>query len=115
MNYCRYALHALEANGVEHLLVGSMASMAYGEPRMTRDIDLVVDLRADEVDAVCDAFPDSDFYVSRAAAREAVRRRKQFNIIHPASGNKIDLIIAHDDAWGRTQLARRRVVVILRD
>jgi hypothetical protein len=35
----RYALQVLEAAGVEHMLVGSMASMAYGEPRMTRDID----------------------------------------------------------------------------
>jgi hypothetical protein len=109
----RYALHALDAIGVEHMVVGSMASMAYGEPRMTRDIDIVVKLSASEVDAVCDAFPESDYYVSREAAREAVQRRSQFNIIHPTSANKIDLLIAQDDAWGRMQMARRRGIALL--
>lgn len=111
----RYALTALEALDIEHMLVGSMASMAYGEPRMTRDIDIVLNLAPEQVDSLCDTFPAPEFYVSRDAARDAVRRRSQFNIIHPTSGNKLDLIVSRDDAWGRGQLARRRTVALLPD
>ena len=59
--------------------------------------------------------PRAEFYVSRAAAREAVARQGQFNVIHPASGNKIDFMLARGDAWGKTQLARRRRQPILPD
>lgn len=65
-------------------------------------------MAANEVDAVCDAFPAPDFYVSKPAARQATAHGGQFNIIHPTSGNKIDIMIARQDAWGRSQLARRR-------
>jgi hypothetical protein len=101
--------------GITYMLVGSIASSAYGEPRLTLDIDLVADLRVSDVDPLCDSFPDAEFYVSRAAAREAVARTNQFNIIHPSSGNKIDVIVARQDEWGMSQLARRRKEWILPD
>jgi hypothetical protein len=90
------------------MVVGSFASTVYGEPRLTLDIDIVVDLELSQVGALCAAFPSSEFYVSLPAAEDAVRRRKQFNLIHPASGNKIDFMIARLDQWGRQQLQRRR-------
>lgn len=103
----RYAFDALERQGVPYMLVGSLASMLYGEPRMTRDIDFVVDLPVSRVEALCAEFPSPEFYVSLPAARHAAAQGGQFNVIHPSSGNKIDLMIARRDAWGRTQLARR--------
>jgi hypothetical protein len=87
--------------------------MAYGEHRLTADIDVVVVLTAQQADALCAAFPMPDYYVSREAAQEAVRLRRQFNVIHPASGMKIDFILARADAWGTSQLARRQRVQIL--
>ena len=39
----RRAVEVLESQQVPYLVVGSFASMAYGEPRLTRDIDVVVD------------------------------------------------------------------------
>jgi hypothetical protein len=109
----RHALGVMNSLHIEHMVVGSMASMAYGEPRLTRDIDLVVNLAAEQVDPLCDAFAEPEFYVSHEAAREAVRQGGQFNVIHPSSGNKIDLIIARKDAWGQSQLARRKAITIL--
>ena len=102
----------LESRHVPYMLVGSLASTAYGEPRMTRDIDIVVDLRPDQVEHFCDAFPEDEYYVSRPAATEAVLHAGQFNVIHPSSGNKIDFIVARKDAWGQEQLRRRRRVLL---
>jgi len=109
----RRTIEVLEAQGIPYLIVGSVASMAYGEPRFTRDIDIVVDVSADDVSRLCDSFPDAEYYVSRDTARRAAEEGGQFNVIHPASGNKIDFIIARRDAWGRQQVDRRRRVAIL--
>jgi hypothetical protein len=109
---CR-VVEILEEQNITYLLVGSLASSVYGEPRLTRDIDVVVELRLDQVARLCAAFPSSDYYVSQQAAQEAVASGGQFNVIHPASGNKIDFMIARQDAWGRSQIARRRREEIL--
>jgi hypothetical protein len=89
--------------------------MAYGEPRYTHDIDIVVDLAEHQVPALCSAFPDPDFYVSEPAARDAVRSRRQFNVIHGRSGGKIDFMVAKNTNWGRVQIARRRLQPLLPD
>jgi hypothetical protein len=103
----------LEEQEITYLLVGSLASGVYGEPRLTHDIDVVLELRPDQVARLCEAFPAPDYYVSEQAAREAVAGGGQFNVIHPASGNKIDFMIARQDAWGRSQVSRRRREQIL--
>jgi hypothetical protein len=65
----RHAIEALEARGIDYMVVGSFGSAVYGEPRLTHDIDFVVQLSAAQAEQLCGAFPDPDFYVSAAAAR----------------------------------------------
>ena len=72
----------LERESVAYRIVGSMASMAYGEPRFTNDVDVLVDLPLEKVDALCQEFPAPDFFVARYAVRRAIVSRHQFNIIH---------------------------------
>ena len=45
----RRVVEILEEQGITYLLVGSLASGVYGEPRLTHDIDVVVELRPDQV------------------------------------------------------------------
>ena len=78
----------------------------------TLDVDILVDLDVETVVLLCAAFPDPEFYVNLSTAEEAVRRRRQFNVIQPKTGLKIDFIVARDDEWGRQQLARRKRVEI---
>ncbi|HEY4259660.1 MAG TPA: hypothetical protein VGM98_05865 [Schlesneria sp.] len=104
------AIRSAETLGIPYMLVGSLASMRYGEPRLTLDFDIVVDLTFASAEKLCQAFGGPDYYVSLPAAIEAVRHRKQFNVLHPKSGMKIDFMIARQDAWGRRQLERRRKV-----
>ena len=104
----RYAVQALEQLQIPYLIVGSFASSIWGEPRLTMDIDIVIDLRSDQIVQLCQAFPAPEFSVSEAAVREAVVRRRQFNVLHPTSANKIYFMIPRDDAWSRLQLTRGR-------
>jgi hypothetical protein len=82
--------------------------MAYGEPRLTNDIDIVADVRDTNVGGVLAAFPPDEFYISGDMIREAIRHRTQFNIIHPSSGLKIDIIIPQNDAFDQNRFSRIR-------
>lgn len=111
----RHAATALEHMGVPYLVVGSVASIAYGESRFTQDIDIVAGFELKHVPLLLAAFPANEYYLSEPAAREAIRKSHQFNVIHPASGNKIDFILPRQDKWAAVRMARRRAVRLLPD
>jgi len=111
----RFTVDALERLQIQYMLVGSLASSVYGEPRLTQDIHIVIAPTPAQLDALCAAFSPNDFYVSRDAAREALASRSQFNVLDPSTGNKIDFMIAKTDAWGSQQLARRERMRLLPD
>lgn len=102
----RFTVAALERVGVPYLVTGSVATIFFGEPRFTNDLDVVVDLPADRIAAFCEQFPPEDFYLDREAMARALRRRGQFNVIHPRSGLKIDVIIGGDSAFDRSRFSR---------
>jgi hypothetical protein len=104
----RHAVGTLDALDIPYALVGSWGSGLYGEPRLTREVDIVLDLGPTLIPRSCATFPCEDFDLSEAAVREAVRIRSQFNLIHPASGNKIDCILTRPESWNAGQLSRRR-------
>lgn len=95
-DFVRFVLDALERLQIEYLVVGSFASIAYGESRFTHDIDVVVQVDESTAEALCREFPGPDWYVSIPAARAAARDKRQFKAIHTLSGNKADLIVARD-------------------
>jgi hypothetical protein len=66
-------VQVLEEIGIPYLVTGSTATIAYGEPRFTNDIDVVVDLHLDQVPALCAAFADPEYYLSRSAAMTMIR------------------------------------------
>lgn len=102
-----YLSRALEELGLPYAVGGSLAAMAYGEPRYTRDLDVVVALRPEDVPRLIERFPFPAFYVDAATVRRAVRAHEQFNVIHPESGLKIDVYVAGDEVE-QSQIARAR-------
>jgi hypothetical protein len=102
----RYAVEALERLGLRYLVTGSMATIFFGEPRFTNDIDIVVDLPSERIGEFCAAFPPEEFYLSEETVRRAVRNRGQLNIIHPSSGLKIDIMIPADTLFDRSRFER---------
>jgi hypothetical protein len=102
----RQVVARLEALGVPYFITGSMAAIYFGDPRFTNDIDIVVALPAEKIGPLCEAFPAPDFYVSQESAQRAVSRRGQFNVIHPASGLKVDLIVVADTPFNRSRFGR---------
>src|SRR5689334_21124647 len=95
----QYTIEVLERLGITYMVVGSIASAVYGEPRSTLDIDVVVAPTATELEQLCPAFVEHSFYVSKEAARDALRARSSFNVLLPTSGNKIDFMISSGAPW----------------
>lgn len=83
----------LNSLGIRHVVVGSCASMVYGEPRFTRDVDLVVDLQPQHILPLLAAFPPPDHYVSQMAIEQALRQQSMFNIIYTRWAIKVDVMM----------------------
>jgi hypothetical protein len=83
-------LDAFEQLGIAYYIGGSIASSAYGIPRATLDIDLVADLKIEQIASLVMRLQDA-YYVSEDAAREAVSARSSFNLIHLATMLKVDV------------------------
>ena len=86
-------VEAFEHLHISYLATGSVAAMAYGEPRLTNDIDIVAEIDEQHIEGLLAAFPTNEFYIREEMIKDAIRRHGQFNIIHPASGLKVDVII----------------------
>ena len=100
----------LEKLGLRYFVTGSVAAMYYGEPRLTNDIDVVVDLPKDKITDLRDAFPSDEFYLSEEALLRAVRQRGMCNALHISSGLKIDIVIPGDTLFDRARFERVRRV-----
>ncbi|OGV62854.1 MAG: hypothetical protein A2498_04055 [Lentisphaerae bacterium RIFOXYC12_FULL_60_16] len=96
---------------IEYMVTGSAASMAYGEPRLTLDVDIVLELSKDGAKKLVQAFPEPDFY---CPPLEVIRvesdrvSRGHLNIIHISSGFKADLYPIGRDALHTWGMARRK-------
>ena len=82
----------LDRAGVPYMVTGSLASSYYGEPRSTRDLDIVIDPDAASLERLVDELVEGRFYVDRDAALEALHDRSQFNAMD-ADATKIDFVI----------------------
>ena len=104
----RFCAEILDGLQIPYFVTGSYAGILYGEYRMTNDIDIVIDLRHDQLDGFLQSFPPEIFYVDRDAAIEAVKTRFQFNLIHKESLSKVDFILAGGTSHSREELRRIR-------
>lgn len=104
-------IRPLNRLGVEYMVTGSAASMAYGEPRLTLDVDIVLHLVGGRIHDFVQAFPPENYYcppedvILVETNRES---RGHLNVIHMVSGFKADIYPVGRDplhAWG---MAHRR-------
>jgi hypothetical protein len=100
-----------EQGQIPYMLTGSMAMNYYAQPRMTRDIDVVIAIAPDDVDRVAALFRP-DYYVSERSIRESLAHESIFNLIHQESVIKVDCIIRKNSEYRRTEFERRQEITI---
>ena len=109
LEFVRQIARRLQSVGLDYMMTGSMAMAVYTTPRMTRDVDLVVECTAHDVDTIVGLF-SHDCYIDRSAVAEAIRSQGMFNIIHNDWIIKGDFIVRKDDPYRQTEFGRRRDV-----
>lgn len=99
-------LEILDRLGIPYHVGGSFASAIHGIPRQTHDVDLVVELHADRVPALVQSL-GAGFYVDEEAVSRAVRERGSCNLIHLATGMKVDLFVKGVAPFDEAEFERR--------
>jgi hypothetical protein len=100
-------IERLEQAGIPYMVTGSLASSYHGEPRATRDIDIVIDPDAGALAQLVDSLRAAGFYVDRDVAFDAPAARSQFNAIGP-DASKVDFIIRRDRPFSIEEFGRRQ-------
>jgi hypothetical protein len=105
----RSVINVLDAAGVPYMVTGSTASSAQGPPRSTHDIDIVVALKPDAIQALLDAYPPPAFFLDRTTIEEALQNQSMFNLLAIEEGEKVDFWLLTDDPFDHARFARRRL------
>jgi hypothetical protein len=107
LDVLRTVAQRLEGAGIAYMLSGSVAMSFYARPRMTRDIDLVVELSPGDAPRLAALFADA-FYLDEQTIREETERRGMFNLIHSTLILKVDFVVRKDDPYRIEEFRRRR-------
>jgi hypothetical protein len=105
----RIVTERLDAAHIPYMVSGSLALGYYAQPRMTRDIDIVVEVDCHGAGRLIDAF-QAGFYCDADSVMRAVQSQRMVNVIHLESAFKIDFVIRKATPYRQEEFRRRRLV-----
>jgi hypothetical protein len=88
-------IDVLEALGISYAIWGGVAVIAYGEPRFTRDMDILLGPLYVPVNSFVRLLRKTHYYVDEAAVQNALAGGF-FNVIHEFYHFKIDFYVPHE-------------------
>lgn len=101
----------LEQAGIAYMVTGSIAANFYAVPRMTRDIDIVVELPDRDIGRFIRIF-QKDFYLEPETVQAAVKNKGMFNLIQNEYVIKIDFVVRKDSEYRRKEFSRKRKISV---
>ena len=111
VGFLKLVLEALKAAHVDYLIGGAIAEWAYGEPRATQDIDIVIDLPIESVGKFSKELEKRDMLVPAEVILDTLledRADIPVNAIHMYSGLKADLYLVRSGDELRLSAFQRR-------
>src|SRR5207244_3099730 len=114
----KQVVSVLERMSVPYMIGGSVALMMWAAPRMTHDLDLVVDLPAKRIPEFCAHFPTDHYFIDADAMRAAFQQRNQpglgmYSFIDMDTGFKVDLFPLRPGDAAQQAALKRRIIVEL--
>ena len=94
---------------INYMISGSVALNYYSEPRMTRDIDIVIEIEKENVEKFYQSFKN-DFYIDKDMIYDAIVNKSMFNLISLKSIIKIDFIIKKNEEYRILEFNRRHKI-----
>lgn len=114
VGFLKLVIEALNSAGIEYLIGGAIAAWAWGEPRATQDLDLVIDLPFEAVTGLSNELKARDMLVPPEIILEALAEDRgdiPINAIHIHSGLKADLYPIRPGDELRREAFQRRMEV----
>jgi hypothetical protein len=109
--FLKLVIGALEASGVEYLIGGAIAEWAWGEPRATQDLDLVVNIPIKAINKLSKELEKRDMLIPAEIILDSILENRAdipINAIHMHSGLKADLYPVREGDELRQSAFRRR-------
>jgi hypothetical protein len=103
---------------IPYIITGAAATIIYGVPRLTHDIDLIIQLDSVKIGEFIIQFPSDKFYLPpEEVIKLEIKRplRGHFNIIHHETGFKADIYIMGEDMLHKWALANKKSFNILEE
>lgn len=112
--FLKLVIEALEAAGVQYLIGGAVAEWAWGEPRATQDLDLVINVPIEAVGKLSKELEERDMLIPADIILDAILEERAdipINAIHMYSGLKADLYPVRQGDELRLSAFQRRELV----
>lgn len=98
---------------VKYFVTGAVASIVYGEPRLTHDLDLVIEINKDDIAGLITEFPFEEFYCPPEEIINVEMDRQQrghFNLIHHETGFRADVYLSGRDELHQWAIDSRQCI-----
>jgi hypothetical protein len=104
-------LHPIfETLGIPYYITGGVAASVYGDPRTTRDLDLVIELNRNNISQLVEALETAGFYCPPGAVEDIQNGRgKVLSVTHMSLVLNADLVLNANTEFDRSKMARRRL------
>ena len=103
----------LDDASIDYMVTGSVVSSYYGEPRTTRDIDIVLRVHSGSLAAFFASFDRSAVYIDSPPTESDLYPGQMFSIIDLRAGWKVDLVVLKDRPFSSVEFSRRRAITVL--
>lgn len=100
-------IQVLNQAGIQYMITGSVVSSLQGEPRSTRDIDMVIAIEKSVAKRLVEAFPPPDFFLDEDNILNAIKRQSMFNLIDINTGDKVDFWMLTNEPFDRSRFLRK--------
>lgn len=107
-DFLKKLVRVLDDCSIPYMVSGSFGSSYHGQPRATRDVDIVIAPAEKQLSHFMESLA-KDYYVSREAVREALAEKSMFNIIDIQNGWKADLFFCKDRPFSRQEFERKSI------
>lgn len=91
---------------IPYFIGGSLASSLYGIPRATQDVDIVADIKKEDVSVLVENLKDR-FYIDQDMIFDAIHHKSSFNVIYLKTMFKVDVFILGRDDLAKEEIGRK--------
>ena len=113
-DFLKMILSILKKANIDYMIGGAVAVWPWGEPRSTQDIDIVIHLGIEQINALSQELEEIDIFLPPDIILENLSETRvdlPINAIHGASGYKAEMFLLREDDELRVAAFQRRVKV----